>query len=512
MKPSFLTKPIVCILLTETAERFAYYGFRAILILYLTQALRLKDGDAIARYSFMTSFAYCTPLLGAIVADVYLGKYLTILSFGMVYAFGLAMLTMGAYMDEEVSMDQKKSVTFGGLLFICIGTGGIKPCVSAFGADQIAGVTNHSAKDSSSINQANTRAFFSYFYFAINLGSVFSYILIPIVRAREGFGSAFLLPTIFLYVALAIFIWSRNQYIQHRPRGKGRGGNSDDSNMLETCKLFVLLLRKKIISNLVIILSRFRYRMRRIDRKQERVPLEETQNNATNSNDTSDIRGYSQHQVEEVSQIINIMPILSFFSIFWMLYNQSSSVWVLQANRMNLHGFQPEQLGVVNPILIMLFIPLFDKQIYPYLEFRKWKITHIGRMGGGMLLTAISFIMSGCLEIVISMSTKKVSVLWQLPQIINLSLAEILVSVTGSEFAYSNSPVSMKSLVMALYLVMTSLGDLIGGLLYSTIFQALKSSSSMFICALMMLTNFILFCFIARNWSSCSANNGKKQD
>ena len=137
--PSFLTAPVVCILITETAERFTYYGFRAILILYFTQSLKWEDNTAIAIYSYTISLAYGTPLLGAVVADAWLGKYATILSFGCAYALGLVILTLGAYLAEDgkEGVITQRWLTLIGLFFICVGTGGIKPCVSAFGADQV---------------------------------------------------------------------------------------------------------------------------------------------------------------------------------------------------------------------------------------------------------------------------------------------------------------------------------------------------------------------------------------
>ena len=87
---------------------------------------------------------------------------------------------------------------------------------------------------------------------------------------------------------------------------------------------------------------------------------------------------------------------------------------------MKLHGYQPEQLNVVNPIEILVLVPLFEKIIYPYLESRNFRITHVRRMAVGMFLTSISFVVSGILESAIEAreeaGEEKISVFWQLPR------------------------------------------------------------------------------------------------
>lgn len=87
---------------------------------------------------------------------------------------------------------------------------------------------------------------------------------------------------------------------------------------------------------------------------------------------------------------------------------------------MKLHGYQPEQLNVVNPIEILVLVPFFERLIYPYLESRNFRITHVRRMAVGMLLTSISFVVSGILESAIEArddaGEEKISVFWQLPR------------------------------------------------------------------------------------------------
>jgi dipeptide/tripeptide permease len=124
---SFLSPVIWSILVTETAERFAYYGFRAILVLYFVEQLQYTDRQAIALFAYVSSLAYFSPLVGAVLADGSLGRYRTILYFGMIYLLGLVVLTGGAALSEGPSSAHFRTLrilSFTGLFLVCMGTGG----------------------------------------------------------------------------------------------------------------------------------------------------------------------------------------------------------------------------------------------------------------------------------------------------------------------------------------------------------------------------------------------------
>src|SRR3569832_1690579 len=130
-------------------------------------------------------------------------------------------------------------------------------------------------------------------------------------------------------------------------------------------------------------------------------------------------------QLDDAAQALHVMPIIAMLPIFWCLYDQQSSVWTLQATRMELNGLQPEQLNVVNPLEIMVLVPLFDRCIYPALEVRGVDLRPLRRMSWGMILAAVSFVVSAVVEHVMQQREAsggpKVNVWWQLPQITILS-------------------------------------------------------------------------------------------
>jgi POT family len=201
-----------------------------------------------------------------------------------------------------------------------------------------------------------------------------------------------------------------------------------------------------------------------------------------------------QMALEDAHQALRILPIMGMLPIFWMLYDQQGSVWTLQASRMALHGLQPEQINILNPLEIMVFIPLFDRIIYPALEARRVNIAPLRRMGWGMVLAALSFVISGFLEYIIENSpTNSVHIVWAVPQITILAIGEMFLSITGLEYAYSSSPDRLKGFIMATYLLTVAIGDLFGGLLYSSVFRLMNRAVVMYVCAALMLVNRFVF-------------------
>jgi dipeptide/tripeptide permease len=136
-------------------------------------------------------------------------------------------------------------------------------------------------------------------------------------------------------------------------------------------------------------------------------------------------------------------------------------------------------------------------------------------MAWGMMLAACAFFLSGMVETAIQNNVQnelpKVNVFWQLPQIIVLSIAEILLSVTGLEFAYSMSPNRLKAFVTALFLSTTAIGDSFSGILFSTIFQHMNISTVMHVCALLMLANLWMFCKVAKWYNDEASLQGDQR-
>ncbi len=212
-KTEYLTAPVPStkmpagipyILTNEAAERFAFYGSRCILVFFMTHLLRNAAGeldimtDEQSKFWFhlFVSAVYFTPTIGALISDIWLAKYRTIVIFSIVYCLGFLCLTF----------DHTRLGLAGGLIFIAIGSGVIKPCVTANVGDQFGKSNKHLMAK-----------MYSWFYFAVNFGAFFSTWMIPELRERFGPTVAFGVPCGFMILATVAFILGRKKYV-HIPR------------------------------------------------------------------------------------------------------------------------------------------------------------------------------------------------------------------------------------------------------------------------------------------------------
>lgn len=372
----------------EAAERFSYYGMSAILFAFMTKHITDAQGqpalmskeDATAWVHTFKMANYFFPLLGAIVADVCFGKYLTIMSLSLVYCVGHLVL---AFLDAPLGIDPKWLLGTG-LFLISLGSGGIKPCVSAHVGDQFGSQNKHLLEK-----------VFGWFYFSINFGSFFSTLLCPWLLKNQRFGPAwaFGVPGVFMAIATVLFWVGRHRYA-HIPAG---GSESLDE----------------------------------------------------------------AHSPAGLQALKGLIPLYLFISIFFALYDQTSSRWIDQAERMDRHFFGVEvdasQMQAINPILVMIMIPLFTMVVYPLLG----KVaTPLRKVGTGLFLISLSFAMTAIFESWL-VSGHKIHVWWQIAGYVVLTAAEVICYGTALEFSYTQAPPRMKSLIMGLLLLSISLGNLI---------------------------------------------------
>ncbi|MDH5698688.1 MAG: POT family MFS transporter [Nitrospirota bacterium] len=364
----------------EGAERFSYYGMRAILVVFMTGMLLdtqgnldpMGEAEARSYFHLFASAVYFFPFLGAILADAFLGKYKTIILLSLVYCGGHVVL----------ALDHTRIGLLVGLTLIAIGSGGIKPCVSANLGDQFGLANGHLL----------TKAF-AWFYFAINVGAFGSVMLTPWLLEHYGPGLAFGVPGILMFLATIIFWSGRNHYV-HIP--------SDRSGALQAL---------------------------------------------------------SSSQAWRA--IMKLAGIYVFVAFFWSLYDQTSSAWVLQAQHMDRvwMGVEwlPSQIQAVNPVLIMVFIPLFTYGVYPLLN-RIVLLTSLRKMAMGFFLTVGAFLISAYIEQQIGLGVEP-PIGWQLLAFVVITAAEVMVSITCLEFSYTQAPLKLKSLMMGLFLLSVSLGN-----------------------------------------------------
>jgi POT family proton-dependent oligopeptide transporter len=315
----------------EAAERFSFYGMRGILTIYMTQHLRnaagepdyLNDEEAKFIYHIFVMAVYFFPIVGSLISDVLWGKYKTILLLSLGYCVGHACLALG---DTGIGgfLMSPYAWLLVGLGFISVGSGAIKPCVSAHVGDQFGKRNKHLIS-----------RVFSWFYFSINVGAAASSILTPILLAKVGPWAAFGLPGVLMAVATLVFWMGRDKFAHIPPAGAEEFTSSIGSP-------------------------------------------------------------------EGLRALANLSPLfLIFVPMFWALFDQTGSAWVLQATRLELQFLGIEwyesQIQFVNPVLILILIPTFTYVVYPLMG-KLFEPTPLRKIGIGLFVAALAFSLSGWIE------------------------------------------------------------------------------------------------------------------
>ena len=277
-------------------------------------------------------------------------------------------------------------------------------------------------------NQSLLSKVYGWFYFSINAGSVLSTILIPEVYDKYGAKWAFGIPGILMGLATIIFFAGRKLYVRVPPSGVNR----DNFVFISFYALTHLSKKKKGESWLDVAKE-----------------------------------AHNPERVDGVKAVYRVMAVFFFAFAFWAVWDQNLSEWVIQAGKMNrtisMGSFSftmlPGQVQTFNPIFLLLFIPVFNYWVYPYLDSIGIKTTPLRRLGAGLVLTALSFVIIAIIQSNIDHGGTP-SIWWQIFAYVILSAAEVLVSITGLEYAYTHAPKSMKSTMTAIWLLVVSLGNL----------------------------------------------------
>jgi len=387
----------------EAAERFSFYGMRNILTLFVTTYLLVnappeikKEGDLVLHWFVMG--VYFFPLIGGFIADRYWGKYRTILWLSIFYAVGQASLPL--FVDNRLGF-------YGGLLLVAIGSGGIKPCVSAFAGDQF-----------TAENKGLLPRLFAVFYWSINLGSFFASLLIPIIYGEKEHPRpewAFGVPAALMAVATLVF-WAGRKHYAHPPPVP-RNPHSFVRVMWDVIRGGWEGAAKK----------------------------------------------HPKEALDGSRAVLKVVVVFLPVPFFWMLFDQKASTWVQQAQDMDrVIGpitLSPAHMQVINPALVMLMIPFAQNVIYPGFERMGRPLKPLWRMTLGLFLAALAFVLAALIQRELD-AGQKLSVLWQAGPYLTLTAAEVLVSVTGLEFAYRQAPLEMKGIITSFWLLTVTVGNL----------------------------------------------------
>lgn len=596
----------------EACERFCFYGMKAILIVYMTEMLLMSEDSAQEIVHLFNAAIYILPLLGAWLADRFLGRYKTIFFISILYCLGNAVL---ATSDLATDIESKKVILFTGLLLIAIGTGGIKPCVSAFVGDQAGGFDS----------QTMTRIY-SAFYWSINFGSFFAFLIIPDVRDNWGYGIAFAIPGIFMALATLLFWLGRRSYTHKAPaqpdflqilcyrifNGASKAcdkfsGDKVAATTATAMRIATFIVVAPIIVALAVmayngatdlavlsglnetqvklcaLLAVFLYTVAiaiaglKLAAAMRMRNFFGTVGNMLFSKKEYTEQLYSHEDRKNARNMLRILVTFALIIPFWSLFDQTGSSWVLQAKKMqelhiyfeyyiahfnfnvealysiaaimtivlipillfviypkikclkqtslwrivvnnyrkivialtvlsyitvviieccnfyltpSVYIFGAEKMQSINPLLIMLLIPFLTLVIYPKV---KQLAKPLVRMGIGIVLAGLSFGIVAIIQSVLDSGTQ-LSILWQGIPYIVLTVAEILVSTTGLEYAYTAAGEKQKSTVSSFWSLTIALGNVLVICITSVISGA--TTEAFILYALMSVLIGLLFMFV----------------
>ena len=408
-----IPRSVAYIIGNEFAERFSFYGMRSIIAVFLVHQFFNHEDTVIANahsnsinHTFST-LVYATPLLGAILADWFFGKYRVILIGSLIYTIGHFLLSM---------FDTSLGGFETGLIIIAFSAGAIKSCVSANVGDQF----DHK-------NQHLMSSIYSWFYFSINAGSMVSLFTIPLIYDKFGAKWAFGVPGILMALATLIFFSGRKSYVKLPPKGINRAN-------------FVSV-------SFYALLSKYGSH-----RKAGQTAWE-----------AAEVK-YGREKVDGIRAVWRVMAVFAFIPIFWSLWDMNGAEWVLQSTKMDLSlgvfgwTILPSQIQTVNAVFLLVLIPVFNYGLYPLVEKIGLKLTPLRKIGFGLFTTGFSFVIIAFLQTKIDAGLHP-SVWWQIFAYVILSAGEVLVSITGLEYAYTQSPPSMKSTMTAIWYFTYSVGS-----------------------------------------------------
>jgi solute carrier family 15 (peptide/histidine transporter), member 3/4 len=493
------------ILIMELAERLSYYGINQGLKNFMKVRIGWTNVSASALKSTWTSICYMSPLFGAYLADERWGRYRTIMVFGVWYCVGDFLVAIAAHPDVYAHRSTAEVIFVIGLYVgIAIGTGAIKSNVITFGADQF------DPRDPKELKLKDT--YFSYFYFCINFGAAFSYGYLSylcvngssLIPKDYGYFATYLICACMMFFAFLSFIIGTKRYVFVEP--------SDNSISTLVRVIFnapsvhnkgVILLGGTLLMFASVFINTVGAFL--VEKGKTGEYLSYTSAVAVFLGivawiivglDTSFIDGakvshggkFADEAIDGYKKLFRCLPFAAFTIIWHCAYDQTDANFQSITQQCDLRWSRSADdnsqvpgamLGVFDPVVIVICIPILDSIVYPWYTRRFGKRpSQFGKATAGLIVAAIGIIWAGIFETMrrnsgplerkdgsgpildggSELPMNKMYWAAAIPNYVFVALAECLINVTAYDVFYSNVPMSLKSTAMAVNLLMSSMG------------------------------------------------------
>ncbi|KAI3720015.1 hypothetical protein L6452_20922 [Arctium lappa] len=491
IKGGIITMPFI--FANEIGEKLAVVGFQTNMISYLTQQLHMPMTKAANTLTNFGGTASLTPLLGAFIADSFAGRFWTITIASIIYQIGLISLTLSAVLPKlrpppckngEICQEANTgqvAILYISLLLTAVGSGGIRPCVVAFGADQFDG-TDEKQKTS-------TWKFFNWYYFSMGASMLVAVTVIVYIQDNIGWGWGLGVPSIAMTVSIVTFVIGYPLYRNLNPAG------SPFTRLIQVCVAAYkkrnlpmvsdhkLLYENEELDASISVSGKLLHtkQMKFLD-KAAIVTKEEYAKLQSNPNLW---RLNTVHRVEELKSVIRMGPIWASGILLITAYAQQSTFSLQQAKTMNrslTESFQipAGSMTVFTLISMLTTIVFYDRVFVPItrkLTGLERGISFLSRMGIGLAISVLATLVAGFIEIKRKNAafahgltykpheTIPISVFWLVPQYSLHGVAETFMSIGHLEFFYDQAPESMRSTATALFWVSIAGGNYVSTLL-----------------------------------------------
>ncbi|KAM3373494.1 hypothetical protein ACQJBY_020119 [Aegilops geniculata] len=464
----------------EFSECLAYFAISKNLVTYLTSVLHESNIDAARNVSTWIGTTFFTPLVGAFLADTYWGRYKTIVIFLSIYTVGMLVLTFSAILPSLMQSSNHHEIhrvaVYAGLYLTALGNGGIKPCTSAFGADQF--------DMADPAERVKKGSFFNWYFFSINVGSLLSTTVIVWVQDNVGWGIGFAVPMILMSLGFAVFVTGRRVY-----RYKTLG----ESPMTRVSQVVVAAARNchmelpdnsSALHHLPSppIEATFKVHHTTQFRFLDKAAIVPTPTPGKKGVEAGPWRLCTMRQVEEVKMLLRLCPAWVSMVVFFMITAQMSSTLIEQGMAMDNHvgpfTVPPASLAGFDVVAMLVLIPVYDAALVPIARRATGLdrgLSHPQRLGVGLALSTLAMAYSALLErnrLAAATTGATVSIMWQAPAYTILGAGEVFAAIGVIELFYDQAPDSMRSLCTALAQLAVAAGNYLNSAVLGSVASA----------------------------------------
>ncbi|KAJ7110640.1 peptide transporter PTR2A, partial [Mycena epipterygia] len=467
----------------EAAERFSFYGSQVVFTNFIQHGLppgshtgaggpngqsgALGKGQQTSTGigTFYQFWCYVTPLLGAYIADVHLGRYNTVIVAVGIALIGHIILIVSAVPGVIEDSNKAFGVFLLAEIVMGFGTGLFKANISPLVAEQYRRtklfVVTTSKGERVIVDPTVTVArVYMYFYLFINIGALVGQITMAYSEKYVGFWLAYTLPTVVFLFCPLVLIAGRNRYIRSPPTG---------SVLALFLKAFGFAAKGRWSLNPVATYRNL------------------TAADFWDAAKPSNVAGprpawmtFDDQWVDELARGIKACWVFLWFPIYWLTYNQLNNNLVSQAATMETHGLPNDVLSNLDPLALIILIPICDQLIYPALLRWGWNFTALKKICAGFLTGAAAMVWAAvvqhyiyktnpcgdaaatCTDAAGNALVSPLNVWIQTGAYVLIAISEIFASITGLEYAFTKAPKNMRSLVMSIFLFMSAISSALG--------------------------------------------------